>query len=317
MPRRRPETLARQFRRVARLVGHLPAVRALLHTTETRTMAATKISWADYTFNGVIGCTKVSPGCAHCYAETWAQRHRPGGLVPWGNGSRVVTKGPWQDALKWQREAAASRVRARVFASSLSDVFEDHQVPNEQRPRFWQLVRSCRDLDWLVLTKRPENIARMLPSDWSVDAYPHVWLGTSVEDQQRAEERLPHLLGVPARVRFVSCEPLLGPVNLTDLPLPLGPAREGLRTKLGEGARCNPLHAYALDQLHWVICGGESGPGHRPMDLAWARSLRDQCAAHGTAYWFKQTGGAKPGTGEDQLDGQLHQAHPRQALPRS
>lgn len=257
------------------------------------------------TFNIVWGCQKVSAGCANCYAETWAHRH---GHDVWGPAKttprRVLSDAYWKQPLAWNRAAEAAGVRARVFCSSMADVFEDHPTVETQRLRLWALIAETPWLDWLLLTKRPQYIVHMVPGDWlaprgafKVLPYPggwpaNVWIGTSVEDQQRADERIPALLQVPARVRFLSMEPLLGPVNLTAIRCsngcapphycgecyPDGRTATGTFDAIGDGA------------ISWVIVGGESGGQARPMHPAWVRSLRDQCVSAGTAFFFKQWG---------------------------
>lgn len=219
--------------------------------------ADTKIEWADHTFNPWVGCTKVSAACDHCYAEGWAKR--TGHPELWDGDRRRTTAGNWRQPLKWAKAARAAGTRPRVFCASLADVF-DNQVPAEWRADLWDLIYQTPELDWLLLTKRPQNIEKMLPRYW--DESPNVWFGTTVENQEEADRRIPSLLAVRAAKRFLSCEPLLGPVNLT---------------RLG-------------GMLHWVIAGGESGPGARPMSIQWARSLRDQCQAAGVAFHFKQWG---------------------------
>jgi len=167
---------------------------------------------------------------------------------------------------------------------SMGDVFEYHPALSNERAALWPLIESTPALDWLLLTKRPENILQMVPQSWLTGQWPgHVWIGTSVEDQQRAEARIPELLQVPARVRFLSLEPLLEPLDLSKW-LPPHPMECG---------------------IHWVIVGGESGPMHRPMDLAWARKIRDQCKAAGVAFFFKQTSSRFSGapSGDPGLDG--------------
>ncbi len=336
-----------------------------------------KIEWTTHTFNPWRGCSKISAGCANCYAETLSGRN-PGTLGVWGpNGTRVVaSEAMWREPLKWNRDAekigdwfcpscdaylSNSRVtfeencdtcgtavefhkaRPRVFCASLGDVFEDWTGPmvmsdgddlwtcescrtiatrpllvsgyskaksvddcpdcagvrrpttmQDVRARLFALIDATPNLDWLVLTKRPENIAQMMPArpyqdcdhprQLCVDVgcveriRPNLWLGVSCENQQAADERIPHLLRVPAAVRFLSCEPLLGPV---DLDLRRYESDTGWFDERGR-------------VLDWVIVGGESGPGARPMHPDWARSLRDQCQAAGTPFFFKQFGEYEP-----------------------
>jgi protein gp37 len=227
----------------------------------------TGIAWCDATFNPWWGCQKVSPGCAHCYAETWAERY---GHDVWGPtaGRRLFSERHWAEPVTWDRVAARDGVRMRVFCGSMCDVFEDYPVLDGQREKLWHLIRSTPNLDWLLLTKRPENIAPMC----GVLGAPNVWLGTSVEDQVRAELRIPVLLRLRAAVRFLSVEPMLGPVSL-----------EAVNEKIGSSA--------VVGGIDWLIIGGESGPGARPMDAAWARSLLAECRDAGIAPFVKQLGG--------------------------
>lgn len=225
-----------------------------------------KIEWTDHTFNPWIGCTKVSPACAHCYAEN-SPASRFGG-VRWGPGQprKRTAASNWKQPVTWNRKAEAAGVRPRVFCASLADVFDD-AVPVEWRRDLLHLIDDTPHLDWLLLTKRPADVPRLLSqvSNGAVEDFrhmPNVWLGTTVEDQRRADERLDDLLNVPARVHFVSAEPLLGPLDL--------------RRWFGG--------------LDWVIAGGESGHGARPSHPDWYRSLRDQCEVAGVAFHFKQWG---------------------------
>lgn len=217
------------------------------------------IEWTDATFNPWWGCTKVSPACRNCYAETWAKRT---GFSVWGDRAERRTFSPshWAEPVRWNAKAEREGRRMRVFCASMADVFEDAPGLDEQRAKLWPLIEATTSLDWLLLTKRPENIRRMVP--WGLRPPMNVWLGTTVENQEYADERVPHLVDAPANVRFLSCEPLLGLVT---------------------------LRQWAID-LDWVIVGGETGAGARPMDPAWARSLRDQCQEIGLWFHFKQWG---------------------------
>lgn len=245
----------------------------------------TGISWCDHTFNPWVGCTKISPACDHCYAETWDQRFGGGHWGP--NASRRrTTPQNWSKVRKWNRQAIADRVRRRVFVASLADVFDNAVYPH-WRADLWQLIRECPGLDFLLLTKRPQNIAKMLPPDWG-DGWPNVWLGTTVENQTEADRRIPHLLAVPAAVRFLSCEPLLGPIDLTRINAALFAAEVNALTGVWKW-QDGPIKRESRG-IDWVICGGESGTDARPMLPAWARSLRDQCAAAAVAFFFKQWG---------------------------
>jgi protein gp37 len=259
-----------------------------------------------FTFNPWRGCTKVSPGCTHCYAETLSHRN-PKVLGIWGdNGTRVVaSEAAWREPWKWDRAAGAAGERHRVFCASLADVFEDRPELVAPRVRLFHLINETPNLDWLLLTKRPENIRRFCGApdvrrSWAESTPPNVWLGTSIENQATADERIPHLLKTPAAVRFLSCEPLLGPVDLMPWFQRGERCRECGSTKLGTLDPCGPDWYAGLPPLctrcggltespiHWVIVGGESGPKARPMHPAWARSLRDQCQAAGVSYFMKQ-----------------------------
>lgn len=221
------------------------------------------IEWTDHTFNPWLGCTKVSPGCDRCYAEAWSKRS---GLVQWGKSPRRRTsEAYWRQPIRWQREAASfSRQhgrRQRIFCASLADVF-DNKADAAWRRELFALIRSTPDLDWLLLTKRPFNIPRMLPEDWGTAGYGNVWLGFTAEDQKRFDERKRFIMEVPAALWFVSYEPAVGPLRLRDDdPRP-----------------------------DWLISGGESGAGARPMDPQWARDVIDDCRRLGVSPFHKQWG---------------------------
>lgn len=248
-----------------------------------------KIEWTHHTFNPWIGCQKVGPGCDHCYAEAMMDARL--GRVEWGpHGVRQRTSpANWSQPLKWDRDAAAAGERRRVFCASLADVFDNHpSILPEWRADLWELIGRTPNLDWLLLTKRPGNIAKMLPkterAPWG-ELWPwsNVWLGCTVVNQDEADRDIPKLLAVPARVRFLSMEPLLGPVDIVQSYTTTA-SLNVLFARLQRGER-DPRGA-----LHLVIVGGESGPGARPMHPDWARSLRDQCQAAGVAFFFKQWG---------------------------
>ena len=223
-----------------------------------------QIEWTHHTFNPWWGCTKVSPACDNCYAELWARRV---GQEIWGAGAprRFFNDAHWREPLVWNEEARLAGQRARVFCASMADVFERRPELKDQRSRLWALIERTPWLDWLLLTKRPQNVASMAP--WTDNWPTNVWLGTSVENQEYTERRLPLLLKHPAAVRFLSCEPLLGPLDLRGWF-----KREGL---------C---------QIDWVIAGGESGRRSRPMHPDWAVGLLRQCQEFGVPFHFKQWG---------------------------
>jgi protein gp37 len=231
-----------------------------------------KIEWTDATFNPWVGCTKIKragnrpSACDFCYAEKWAKRS---GQVSWGNfARRRTTESYWRGPLKWNSQASEFQRRfgrrQRVFCASLADVF-DNQVRPQWRTDLFDLIRQCDQLDWQLLTKRPQNIKKMLPRDWAA-GYPNVWLGTTAEDEESYQQRVRHLLELPAVVRFVSYEPALGP---------LGPI---------EIAGVTP---------DWIIIGGESGVRAdlaRPTQPRWARDAIAECRRHNVAPFLKQWG---------------------------
>jgi protein gp37 len=270
----------------------------------------TEISWCDATINLWWGCSKVSPGCVNCYADSFSKRW---GKDIWGKGKprEDHRAGAIKTARKLERQAANAFAafenwqiagagfpwvhpiprRPRVFSASMSDWLDD-EVPVEWLADLLNLIRLTPHLDWLLLTKRPEKWeARireastsirmdadtwMMAKHWLEGTPPdNVWIGTTVEDQKRADERIPALLEIPARVRFLSCEPLLEPVKI-------------------DHVRIGDNQWFPLQHIHWVIVGGESGNGFRPFNPDWARSLRDQCKVAGVAFHMKQMGGMRP-----------------------
>lgn len=261
----------------------------------------TKIEWAHHTFNPWSGCEKVSAGCANCYAAALPpgmRRH-----AEWGKDRpRVVaSESYWRQPLTWNRAAAKAGERHRVFCASTADVFEANEELDDDRARLFFLVKVTPHLDWLLLTKRPEYAVewwrRQTGQAWPANA----WIGTSVEDQRAADERIPHLLKLPARVRFLSCEPLLGAVDLDKLWCHNCETDEHIRFDAPGQPWCVECDSEAgpagwLDSLaderqagiSWVIVGGESGRHARPMHPDWPRALRDQCTAAGVAFFMKQ-----------------------------
>ena len=245
----------------------------------------TGIGWTDHTFNPWWGCLKVSPGCENCYAEFLAVTRRK--LPVWGPASttdRKRTTQPWKDLPKWNAAAIRDGVRRRVFVASMADIFEDHPMVTEWRAEALALLERCTGLDVQLLTKRPENIRRMVPASWLTSWPDHVWIGTTVEDQARAEKRIPLLLNVPARVRFLSVEPLLEAVDLRRYLG--GMARHEVE---GHAANCDGS-CFDLPAVSWVIVGGESGYNARPFRQEWAASIAGQCVAADVPVFVKQMG---------------------------
>ncbi len=241
-------------------------------------MENSSIPWTDHTFNPWIGCARVSPGCEHCYAETLMETRYK--RVSWGPGGTRVKTSPanWKKPRQWNARADALGIRYRVFCASLADVFESRPELVPWRDELHQLIRDTPNLDWLVLTKRPEIAADY----YQRNGIPrNVWAGATVEDHDRAEQRIPVLRTIPARVRFVSAEPLLADLGKLDL------------TGIG-----------------WVIVGGESGPGFRTMAPEWARRIRDQCERKNVPFFFKQWSAPAAGSRGHELDGVVHHAFP-------
>lgn len=259
-----------------------------------------KIEWCHHTFNAWWGCQRVSPACEHCYAESFSKRL---GKDLWGPGKerQVMSEKYWRQPLAWDKQAANKGERARVFCSSMADVFEDHPTVNQEREKLWQLIDQTPNLDWLLLTKRPENFGRFLPfsdcraPDLFKEYFPNVWLGVTAENQEWADKRIPLLLEIPAAVRFVSAEPLLGPIDISKHFHCCPSCGRPRHDRIADS--CGYCQSYSdWRGLDWVIVGGESGHGARPSHPDWFRSLRNQCEAAGVSFFFKQHGEYEPVT---------------------
>jgi protein gp37 len=237
-----------------------------------------------------MGCTKVSAGCANCYAETLTKNRM--GLNLWGaNATRQITKQPWKDVLIWQTKAQKGVAGVLgegkpqlVFTGSLMDWAEDRADLVSARNQMWDVIKKCDHLHFQMLTKRPENIVKFLPKDWGSEGYPNVWLGTSVEDM-RVSGRADILREIPAVVRFISYEPALGSLNDLD-----------------------------LKGIDWVIFGGESGSGFRRANLEWAREMKAKCENDDVAYFFKQSSAFRTEQGIE-LDGEIVRKFPIPRIP--
>jgi protein gp37 len=239
----------------------------------------TLIAWTHHTFNIAWGCTKISPGCTNCYADELSGRY---GFDVWGPRKPRRTFGAkhWAEPLKWNRDAQKAGELRRVFCSSMCDVFEEHETIDQERAKLWSLIQQTPWLDWQLLTKRAERIARCLPDCWDAICQ-QVWLGVSIENNDYAW-RADHLRGITAAaVRFVSYEPALGPLDQLDL--------------IG---------------LNWVIYGGESGAKHRPEDKQWARDMMSRCRKAGVAFFHKQSADRFTERGVE-LDGQMVREYPQ------
>jgi protein gp37 len=253
--------------------------RRRLATTRNSTMGQNSlISWTDHTFNPWMGCTKVSPACDHCYAEREAQDRF--GLVRWGTGEprRRTTPAYWRQPVAWNRKAAVTGDRPRVFCASWADVF-DNVVSDEWRTDLWGLIRATPHLRWMLLTKRIGNATKMLPTDWP-HAFPHAGLMATIANQDEWDRDFRKLMAVPAAWHGVSVEPMLGPIDI-------GAAKPD-----------------------WIITGFESGPQRRIGDMTWVRSMRDQCKRNGIAFHHKQNGGLRGKDNGCEIDGREHKAFP-------
>jgi protein gp37 len=249
----------------------------------------TAIEWTDRVWNPTTGCDRVSPGCDNCYALTMAKRLKGMGSAKYQNDGDPKTSGPGfgiamhqaslAEPLKWRKPQ-------RIFVNSMSDLFHAG-VDDIFLGLVWQVMAECPQHTFQILTKRP---ARMRSFLRPFEPLPNVWLGVSAEDQTRADLRIPKLLDTPAAVRFISAEPLLGPISLT----------RWLNGGFGTVA----------PDLHWVIAGGESGAHARPVQADWLRDLRDECTAADVAFLFKQWGGQTPKANGRELDGRTWDEYP-------
>jgi protein gp37 len=243
--------------------------------------ANSKIEWTDATWNPVRGCTKISPGCLHCYAETFAERFRgvPGHPFEFGFDLRLVPE-KLGDPLRW----STSR---KIFVNSMSDLFHE-EVPDEYIVKVARVIKAANWHTYQILTKRAGRMQKLLKGKLRFAAeQPHIWWGVSVENREHGLPRVDLLRNSPAQVRFLSIEPLLehlGPINLKG--------------------------------INWVIIGGESGPGARPMDARWVKDIRTQCRRVKVAFFFKQWGGVRKSEAGRELDGQTYDEFPeRQQIP--
>lgn len=258
-----------------------------------------RIEWCTHTFNPWWGCTKVSAACTHCYAESLAKRT---GNQVWGDQAtrRFFGQKHWTEPLKWDRQAEAEAVRKRVFCASMADIFEIHPNPAiaaqqaDARRQLATLIERTKNLDWLLLTKRPENWPKICGQlGWCFDGERwyeptgRIWVGVTAENQEQADRRIPALLKIPAAVRFVSYEPALGPLTLSPWLQLVARDAERMSAAALESGATRELIRPGID---WVIAGGESGGKARPAHPDWFRSVRDQCAEEDVPFLFKQWG---------------------------
>lgn len=237
-------------------------------------MHNTFIQWCHHTHNVVIGCVHAGPECLRCYAEEEANRHEDAWGNVWGparNTSRkILSDAYWHEPLNWEKKAALAGVRERVFCGSMCDVAEDHPTTHQERTKLFPLVEATPHMDWLLLTKRPENFLPYFREAWGEQAWPgNVWAGTSTGLQESLEKRYPEIIRVPTPVTFLSLEPLIGRVNLRPVFEQFGPVK-------------------------WVIVGGESDRSHkrpaRPLQLSWIEEIIQTCQDFGVPVFVKQLG---------------------------
>lgn len=246
--------------------------------------AVSKISWTHATFNPWWGCEKIDPECKNCYAASFAKRT---GHAVWGKttGRRFFGDEHWKEPLRWNASAHGHGERRRVFCASMADVFEDRDDLIPHRARLFALIERCDSLDWMLLTKRPENMVRLAPDSWR-DGWPvHVWAGTTGGCQATIDDNVGELLKVRASVFFLSAEPLLEKVNVRPYLHDANCYATRENRVPGDVCICSKPREEHLDL---VITGAESGGKARPMHEDWVRSLRDQCTEAGVAFFYKQ-----------------------------
>lgn len=243
----------------------------------------TNISWTDHTFNPWWGCTKVSPGCDNCYAEKLDKR-TGGDFWNVNLAPRITSNDNWIKPLRWNLQAVESGIRHKVFCGSMMD-WCDNKVSPDVRDRLFGLIRRTPMLDWQLLTKRETLIKKCLPKDWD-QGYENVWLGVSVENKKHGIPRIERLRDIPAKVKFLSIEPLLENIS-------------------------SPCGFIDLEGIDWVIVGGESGPGYRPMNPEWVTPIINNCHSQNVPLWFKQWGGTKKDKGGCRIIGREIKQFPR------
>ena len=293
----------------------------------------TKIEWATHTFNPWIGCTQIGPGCDHCYAKADFEVRRRRAVWGAGQPRSRTSNANWRQPLRWNKAAQLKEdrwsygirlhrdneaaciahgfikpQRPKVFCASLADVF-DNEVDPQWRAELLLLIDKTPNLDWLLLTKRVGNVGAMLDqaemtllgSNWTnYSPRENVWIGATICNQTEADRDIPKLLAVPAAKRFLSMEPLLGPVDLTRIAHPNAAAIQCVPDPhINALTGYYDMNAGQQARVDWVICGGESGPEARPMHPDWVRSLRDQCQAAGVPFTFKQWGEFMPADADD------------------
>lgn len=247
-------------------------------------MADTRIEWATKTWNPVTGCRQISPGCDYCYAKTIAEELQGKGYRSYARGFDVtLQRHRLLDPHDWFEPE-------RVFVNSMSDLFHK-DIPDWYLKQIWEVMKDAKLHTYMILTKRMHRAVKRI-RDLELALAKHIWIGTSVENQKFADNRIPSLITLDASVKFLSCEPLLGPVDLSPWLFP-------------------------EPQIDWVIVGGESGLHHRKIDADWARTIRDQCQNAGVPFFFKQWGGQYWWSGGKELDGQDWLEFPRTYEPRT
>ena len=263
----------------------------------------TGVNWCHHTLNPWRGCTPSEPnygGCDHCYARNDFSVKLHG--IKWGPNERRVIKAEsgWSEPYRWNRAAECAGERRRVFVGSLMDFAERRPELDRPRERLWNIIRQCTSLDFLLLTKRIEEVPRLWQQAWGGGSPENVWLGATVENQPAADARSPILCRIPAAKRFLSVEPMLGPIELTDRCRSHNPDASAQCSMAmghhGYHRALRPTGGWGRDEpqfpaIDWVIVGGESGPNCRPCDPDWIRSVVEQCRVAGVPVWVKQMGG--------------------------
>ena len=268
-----------------------------------------RIEWTDHTFSPWWGCTPVSEGCENCYAAAWANRY---GFDCFGKGKprRLFGKKHWTDPIRWDRKAREIGVKKKVFSGSMCDVF-DEEAPEGSRNALFGQVLNTPNLIWILCTKRPQNIPRMTPSYWWDVGFPgNLWMLVTAENQARVDERVPLILKVPAKVRGVSIEPMVGPMDIKHLlphPFNREPHSPWCEDCIGPHPSFDGWKQTREDNhgpfLDWVVLGFESGRGARPGHPDWARKVREDCQAAGVPFFFKQWGEWLPVGPDDEHPG--------------
>jgi len=273
-------------------------------------MDYSKIEWTTHTFNPWWGCIKISTGCENCYAELFDKRFGEGHWGP--NSSRkIMSESYWKKPIQWNKAAKRAGIKAKVFCASMADIFEGHPDTIPHLSRLFSIIEKTPNLVWQLLTKRPQNIMKLVPEHWKVKFPSNVWIGASIENQYTADTRIWELIQVPASILFLSCEPLLGAINLEKIKSPEDPENQVGKYTFSAlssgGDHYDDENGDVVDgpyhrAIDWVIVGGESGNKARPMHPDWVRAIKDQCVGEEIPFFFKQWGQWHPFYDRDKDD---------------